>query len=78
MRNPVSGLVLLMLLLATASPAARAQQSQEDRIKALEERIIALEGQVRMLKDQPPAAPAPAATEVQGLCINNCICTGSS
>jgi hypothetical protein len=53
-----------MLLLATVSPAARAQQSQEDRIKALEERIIALEGQVRMLKDQPPAAPAPAAPEV--------------
>lgn len=64
MRNRVSGLVLLTLLLGTVSPAARAQQSQEDRIKALEERIIALEGQVRMLKDQQPAAPAPAAPEV--------------
>jgi hypothetical protein len=63
MRNRVSGLVLLTLLLATVSPAARAQQSQEDRIKALEERIIALEGQVRMLKEQP-AAPAPAAPDV--------------
>ena len=63
MRNRVSGLVLLTMVLGTVSPAARAQQSQEDRIKALEERIIALEGQVRMLKDQQPAAPAPAAPE---------------
>ena len=61
MRNRVSSLVLLTLLLGTVSPAARAQQSQEDRIKALEERIIALEGQVRMLKDSQTAAPAPAA-----------------
>ena len=64
MRNRVSGLVLLTLLLATVCPAARAQQSQDDRIKALEERIIALEGQVRMLKAQQPAAPAPATPEV--------------
>jgi hypothetical protein len=65
MRNRVSALVLLTLMMAAVSPAARAQESQEDRIKALEERIIALEGQVRMLQaQQQPAAPAPAAPEV--------------
>ncbi|MGZ4831671.1 MAG: hypothetical protein ACXVZQ_02015, partial [Terriglobales bacterium] len=46
--------------------AAQAQQSQDDRIKALEERIITLEGQVRMLTAQQAqgatsATPAPAA-----------------
>src|SRR6266852_202995 len=36
--------------------------AMEQRIKDLEERIIALEGQVRMLKSAPAApAPAPAA-----------------
>ncbi len=64
MRNRVSSLVLLTLFLGAVSPPARAQQSQEDRIKALEERIIALEGQVRTLKaQQQPAAPAPATPE---------------
>ena len=65
MRNRVSGLALLTLLLGTLSSAAHAQQSQEDRIKALEERIISLEGQVRMLQaQQQPAASAPATPEV--------------
>jgi hypothetical protein len=64
MCNRVSSLVLLVLFLGTLCPAVRAQQSQEDRIKALEERIIALEGEVRMLKAQPPATAAPAAPEV--------------
>jgi len=41
---------------------APAAQSADDRIKALEERIIALEGQVRMLREQQTqAAAAPAA-----------------
>ena len=65
MRNRVSGLVLLTLFLGAVSPPARAQQSQEDRIKALEERIIALEGQVRMLQaQQQSSAPAPPAPEL--------------
>ena len=65
MRNRVSSLVLLTLLLGAVSPPARAQQSQEDRIKALEERIIALEGQVRMLQaQQQSSAPAPPAPEL--------------
>lgn len=55
--------VVLLIALATASIgfAQTAASSQEDRIKALEERIIALEGQVRMLHQQAPAA-TPAAT----------------
>ncbi|MBZ5627332.1 MAG: TonB-dependent receptor [Acidobacteriia bacterium] len=59
------GVAFLIFILVAIAPAARAQQSQDDRIKALEERIIALEGQVRMLKaQQQPAAPAPATPEV--------------
>ena len=65
MRNRVSSLLLLILVLTAVSLAARAQESQEDRIKALEERIIALEGEVRMLKaQQQPASPASAVPEV--------------
>src|SRR5438067_4800582 len=47
---------------AQAAPAA--QPSVDDRIKALEERIIALEGQVRMLKSSQ-AAPTPGPTQGQ-------------
>jgi hypothetical protein len=55
--------VVLLIALTTANIgfAQTAAPSQEDRIKALEERIIALEGQVRMLHQQAPAA-TPAAT----------------
>src|SRR2546426_7886096 len=44
--------------------AALADSAVDDRIKALEERIIALEGQVRQLKVQQTAqaAPTPAGT----------------
>jgi hypothetical protein len=47
---------------ASAPPASSAQQSTDDKIKALEERVIALEGQLRMLenKQQATGAPAPA------------------
>jgi hypothetical protein len=52
---------------ATAPAPAAGAPAAEDRIKQLEERIIALEGQVRMLQQQgsAPAAPPPptAATE---------------
>ena len=65
MRNGTWSLALILVTVtvfasAQTSPPAQ-QQSQEDRIKALEERIIALEGQVRTLKVQQPQ-PAPAAT----------------
>jgi hypothetical protein len=57
--------VVLLIALTTANIgfAQTAASSQEDRIKALEERIIALEGQVRMLQQQAatPAAPVPTA-----------------
>lgn len=68
MRYRISGAALLVFVCAAVPLAAQAQQSQDDRIKALEERIIALEGQVRTLKAQQaqgataatPATAAPA------------------
>ena len=57
---------------ATAPSASEAQpccESMEDRFKALQERIIALEGEVRMLKEaqaaqaSAPATPAAVAAE---------------
>ncbi|MGZ4836312.1 MAG: hypothetical protein ACXVZZ_11800 [Terriglobales bacterium] len=71
MRYRISGAALLIFVCTAVPLAAQAQQSQDDRIKALEERIITLEGQVRMLTAQQaqgatsatsaPAAPAQAA-----------------
>ncbi|HET7183558.1 MAG TPA: hypothetical protein VFI82_02665 [Terriglobales bacterium] len=71
MRYRISGAALLIFACIAVPLAAPAQQSQDDRIKALEERIIALEGQVRTLKAQQAqaataatpatAVPAPAA-----------------
>ena len=59
--------LLGLLILLSGGWAARAlaqtpAPTQEDRIKALEERIIALEGEVRMLKAQAATAASPAAT----------------
>ena len=74
MRYSSAGVAFLMFVMGTLCPFARAQESQEDRIKALEERIIALEGQVRVLKQQqtqaaqtaqPAATGAPAAVPAQ-------------
>jgi hypothetical protein len=42
--------------------ASSATQSTDQKIKDLEERVIALEGQLRMLESKQQAAPAPAAT----------------
>ncbi|MGZ4839018.1 MAG: hypothetical protein ACXVZR_10755 [Terriglobales bacterium] len=66
MRYRISGAALLIFVCTAVPLAAQAQQSQDDRIKALEERIITLEGQVRMLTAQQAqgatsATPAPAA-----------------
>jgi hypothetical protein len=63
MRNRIRGLGVLIIA-GTFAVAAAAQTSQDDRIKALEERIIALEGQVRTLKSQQEqqAQAATAAT----------------
>ena len=50
---------------STSAPSAQSnavQQSTDDKIKALEERVIALEGQLRMLQSkQQPAEPAANA-----------------
>ena len=50
---------------STSAPSAQSnvvQQSTDDKIKALEERVIALEGQIRMLQSkQQPAEPAANA-----------------
>src|SRR3954470_9374356 len=48
----------------SAAPAA--ENSAEQRIKDLEERLIALEGQVRMLKQQAAAAAPAAAASTAG------------
>src|ERR1051326_2612880 len=53
-------LLTAIVLMTTGAVAQGTPSSQDDRIKALEERIIALEGQVRMLQQQAQAA-APAA-----------------
>ena len=63
MRHGIGSVAVIFVLgvavvSAAAQTSAPAQQSQEDRIKALEERIIALEGQVRMLKSQQAQQPA--------------------
>jgi len=74
MRYSSACVAFLIFVIGALCPVARAQQSQEDRIKALEERIIALEGQVRVLKQQqtqaaqsaqPAATGAPAAVPAQ-------------
>ena len=44
----------------TANAAASDNAALEQKIRDLEDRIVALEGQVRMLKSQPSAASAPA------------------
>ena len=59
----------LLILLATAAYAQQAQPpaDQSDsamllqKVRELEDRVIALEGQVRLLKSQQAAAPAPSA-----------------
>jgi hypothetical protein len=65
MRNRILVLGLISCTLAVNSFAqtstAAASPSQEERMKALEERIIALEGEIRMLKVAQPARPATAA-----------------
>jgi hypothetical protein len=74
----LSSIVLALVLpvcaqqASTAPPASGDAAALEQHFKDLEERVIALEGQVRMLKSaqaapvpapaQPPAAPAAAAT----------------
>ncbi len=64
MRKGIAHVAFILLITSLALPSAvRAQQtSQEDRIKELEERIIALEGQVRMLQQQQQAQAATPAT----------------
>ena len=70
MKNLITrvGVAILLPIPVAAQQNAPSPQSPQDssameqRIKDLEERIIALEGQVRMLKAAPAAAPAqPAA-----------------
>src|SRR5690349_11542235 len=62
MRNSNLALVLLFSCACALQVAGQTATTpnQDDRIKALEERIIALEGEVRMLKAQ---ASSPAATQ---------------
>jgi hypothetical protein len=62
MRNRVLMTTILIVVLGMSSTAARAQQSQEDRLKAMEERIIALEGQVRALKAEQQQAATATST----------------
>ncbi|MGI9102594.1 MAG: hypothetical protein ACR2IF_09145 [Terriglobales bacterium] len=59
-RRTCTLLVLLLWILASSAVAQTAAQpsSEDDRIKALEDRIIALEGQVRLLKEQQATQPA--------------------
>ena len=50
----------------TTNPAASDNGALEQKIRDLEDRIIALEGQVRLLKSQPgSAAPAVGAASTQ-------------
>ena len=71
MRGFRAGSIVVVALLAVAAHAQTSTppqaQSQDERIRALEDRIIALEGQVRMLQQQAqhPAAPAPATSPEQ-------------
>src|SRR5256885_8711630 len=47
---------------SATAPSGAAQSSTDDKLKALEERVIALEGQLRMLQSkQQPAEPATNA-----------------
>jgi hypothetical protein len=52
---------------ATASAASAQDSAMEQRMRELEERVIALEGQLRMLKAaaQPPASPAGTGATAQ-------------
>ena len=49
---------------ASAAQANAAQPSTDDKIKALEERVIALEGQLRMLQSNQQLAAAPPGANV--------------
>src|SRR5436190_15505979 len=70
MKNLITwvGVAILLPIPVAAQQNAPSPQSPQDssameqRIKDLEERIIALEGQVRMLKAAPAAAPAQPAS----------------
>jgi hypothetical protein len=57
-----TAVLLITLVAVNYGLAQTSAPSQEDRIKALEERIIALEGQVRMLQQQAQAAAPPRPT----------------
>src|SRR5436305_1532827 len=63
-------LLTVFVGLVLSTTPLMAQQSDtaalEQKIKDMEERIIALEGQVRQLKSSGAAAPAPAATTMAG------------
>ena len=68
MRNRIAGFLVLTIISSTLAVNSSAQTgtaaaspSQEERMKALEERIIALEGELRMLKAAQPAQPTTAA-----------------
>jgi len=70
MRNFLAvGICLFAVPLFAQQPSSAASDNArlDQKIRDLEDRIIALEGQVRMLKAQaaPPAAPAPAAGSSQ-------------
>ena len=73
MRGLRAGFTFVIALLAIAANAQTSTpaqtQNQDERIRALEDRIIALEGQVRMLQQQTqaqrPAAPPATPAEQQ-------------
>ena len=66
-------LALCVLLIARAAfaqapgtnTAANENAALEQKIRDLEDRIVALEGQVRILKSQPGASAAPGVTQAQ-------------
>src|SRR5436190_2774151 len=66
-------LALCVLLIAPAAfaqapgtnTAANENAALEQKIRDLEDRIVALEGQVRILKSQPGASAAPGVTQAQ-------------
>src|SRR5260370_42068746 len=65
-RTSIALIISCAFLTNGAAQTNATTPSQDDKIKALEERIIAMEGEIRMLKAAqtqaaPAAAPAPAA-----------------
>lgn len=58
----LAGLLAVSCAFSQAQAAPASQESTDAKIKSLEERVIALEGQLRMLQNQQKEAAAPAVS----------------